>query len=201
MSDTRYVGIDIHKRHVTIVAMNQHQEELLPPKRVYLTDFPGWVEKHLAQTDRVAFEATSNSWAFHDLLSPFMAEVAVANSNKLKLISSSANKTDRHDACNLAKLHAAGLLPEVWVPPHMYENCAVLPCTGPNCVPNPVQPRTACTRSCIATTLACPGEAHSSWKTRNGGGNCLYPLLKSCKCSMIGSYLNSCENRSTKRKL
>jgi hypothetical protein len=132
MSDTRYVGIDIHKRHVTIVAMNQHQEELLPPKRVYLTDFPGWVEKHLAQTDRVAFEATSNSWAFHDLLSPFMAEVAVANSNKLKLISSSANKTDRHDACNLAKLHAAGLLPEVWVPPPTCTRTA-------QCYPAPVQ--------------------------------------------------------------
>ncbi len=33
------------------------------------------------------------------------------------MISASANKTDRHDARNLAKLYAAGLLPQVWVPP------------------------------------------------------------------------------------
>ena len=119
MLHARYVGIDIHKRHVTIAATNARQEELLAPRKVYLTEFPAWIEKHLDATDQVAIEATTNSWAFYDLLSPYVAEVAVANSNKLKIISSSARKTDRHDARNLAKLYAAGLLPQVWVPPQL----------------------------------------------------------------------------------
>jgi hypothetical protein len=61
MSHTRYVGIDIHKRHVTIAAMNSRQEELLSPQKVYLAEFPAWIEKHLSKSDQVAIEATTNS--------------------------------------------------------------------------------------------------------------------------------------------
>ena len=46
-----------------------------------------------------------------------VSEVAVANNYKLKLISASAAKADRHDALVLAKLLAADLPPTVWVPP------------------------------------------------------------------------------------
>jgi transposase len=46
-----------------------------------------------------------------------VAEVTVADTNKVGLISRSARKTDPHDALVLAKLLAAGLLPAVWVPP------------------------------------------------------------------------------------
>jgi transposase len=65
----------------------------------------------------VALEATTNAWEFHDQLAPLVGRVVVANSHKIQLISSSPNKTDKHDALVLAKLQAANLLPAVWVPP------------------------------------------------------------------------------------
>jgi transposase len=65
----------------------------------------------------VALEATTNSWEFHDGLTPLVQEVAVANTFQLKLISASSRKTDKHDALVLAKLLAARLLPTIWVPP------------------------------------------------------------------------------------
>ena len=71
----------------------------------------------LSASDWVALEATTNSWAFYDQLSPMVERVFVANCYKMKLISASAAKTDRHDALVLAKLLAANLLPTVWVPP------------------------------------------------------------------------------------
>ncbi len=65
----------------------------------------------------MALEATTNSWAFHDQLEPIVKCVSVANTFKLKLISSSSIKTDKHDARALARLSAAQLLPTVWAPP------------------------------------------------------------------------------------
>jgi transposase len=41
----------------------------------------------------------------------------LANTFKLKLMSSSSIKTDKHDALVLARLSAAQLLPTVWMPP------------------------------------------------------------------------------------
>jgi transposase len=66
----------------------------------------------------VALETTTNAWEVHDQLMPFVASVVVANSHRIRLISTSATKTDKHDALVLATLLAARLLPSVWVPPH-----------------------------------------------------------------------------------
>ncbi len=41
----------------------------------------------------------------------------MANAHAVKLIGSSLVKTDKRDVLNLARLLAAGLIPEVWVPP------------------------------------------------------------------------------------
>lgn len=117
MTEIRYVGLDIHKRHVMVAAVNAQQKMMLRPTKVSVLEFPAWSQRHLYSTDHVALEATTNAWTFHDQLAPLVARVAVANANKIKLITSSASKTDRHDALILAKLLAANLLPGVWVPP------------------------------------------------------------------------------------
>ncbi len=113
----RYVGLDIHKRHVMVAAVDRLQRVVLPPVKVAVAQFGSWAAAHLQATDRVALEATTNSWEFHDRLTPLVREVAVANTFQLKLISASSRKTDKHDALVLAKLLAARLLPTVWVPP------------------------------------------------------------------------------------
>ena len=118
MDAKRYVGLDVHKRQVVAAAVDQYQNVLIRPVKITIKAFPLWAIDNLCSTDLVALEATTNSWAIHDQLQGSVAQVLVANSYKLKLISSSASKTDRHDALVLAKLLAANLLPTVWVPPH-----------------------------------------------------------------------------------
>ena len=117
MTTTRYVGLDIHKRHVTIAAVNDQQDVILAPQKVPILHFASWVKLHLSETDQVALEATTNAWALHDQLKPLVETVSVANTFQLKLIGASASKTDKQDALVLAKLLAANLLPDVWVPP------------------------------------------------------------------------------------
>ncbi len=113
----RYIGLDVHKRQVVAAGVDKQQNELLRPVKIKIKNFPTWAQDNLNATDSVALEATINSWKIHDDLQDIVAEVLVANSYKIKLISSSATKTDRHDALVLAKLLAANLLPAVWVPP------------------------------------------------------------------------------------
>ena len=117
MAPVRYIGIDIHKRQVVVAAVNSKQELILSPRKVSVSEFEAWADTHLLPTDHITLEATANAWEFHDLLSPMVSCVQVANSHKLRLISASSRKTDKHDALVLAKLLAAHLLPAVWVPP------------------------------------------------------------------------------------
>jgi transposase len=118
MTSRRYFGLDVHKRHVTVAAVDQRQTQLVKAKKIATARFEQWAEGNLQASDWVALEATTNSWTFYDQLSPMVERVLVANCYKMKLISASAAKTDRHDALVLAKLLAANLLPTVWVPPH-----------------------------------------------------------------------------------
>jgi len=62
-------------------------------------------------------EATGNTWTFYDEVVALVARVEVANAGKIALIANTRVKTDKHDVMKLAKLSAAGLIPEVWVPP------------------------------------------------------------------------------------
>ena len=59
-------------------------------------------------------EATVNTAAIARLLRPFVRRVAIAN--PLRAIAHARIKTDKIDAAVLAKLHASGFLPEVWMP-------------------------------------------------------------------------------------
>ena len=117
MSAERFVGIDVHKRNIVVAAVDGQQQLVLKPFKVPVEHLERWVKSNLRKTDQIAIEATSNSWAIHDLLQPFVGHVSVANSYKLKLISASSRKTDKHDALVLASLLAANLLPTIWVPP------------------------------------------------------------------------------------
>jgi transposase len=114
---SRYVGLDVHKRQITVAAVNAQQEEVLRPQSIPLERFFDWAASHLLPGDIVALEASTNAWDIHDRLRGLVAAVQVANSHKVRLIASSPKKTDRHDARILARLLAANLLPEVWVPP------------------------------------------------------------------------------------
>jgi transposase len=117
VSMERYLGIDLHKHYLVVGGVNAQQAIVLPPRRLALDDWPKWTQTHLTQADVVVVEATTNAWDFYDMTSPLVKRVVVANAAKIALIAKTRVKTDQKDVMVLARLLAAGLIPEVWVPP------------------------------------------------------------------------------------
>lgn len=113
----RFVGLDIHKRSVTVGAVDPEQHMVLRPLRLRWDEFELWCRSHLHPTDAVVLESTANAWHVYDQISPRVASVTVANPLLVHWISSANIKTDAQDAIKLARLLAAGLVPSVWVPP------------------------------------------------------------------------------------
>lgn len=70
----------------------------------------------LRRDDEVVLEATGNTVAIAEALRPHVARVVIANPLQVRLIAEARVKTDKIDAAILAQLHAAGFLPEVWMP-------------------------------------------------------------------------------------
>jgi transposase len=113
----RFFGVDLHKHFLYIAAVNSLQEIIFKPLKITLDKWPDWANNHLLPTDVVAVESTTNSWDFFDGIVNLVARVEIANAGQLPWINKSRVKTDKHDAIKLAKLCAAGLIPQVWVPP------------------------------------------------------------------------------------
>jgi len=113
----RYVALDIHKQYCVIAGVDREGRVLLQPVRVEHADLEAWLKKHLVDNDHVVIESTTNAWHVYDLLTPLVERVVVANPIKVKQIASARVKTDIRDTLILARLLAANLVPEVWVPP------------------------------------------------------------------------------------
>jgi transposase len=113
----RYIALDIHKHYAVVAGVDREGEVLMKPRQVTNQQLEGWAESHLGETDRVVIESTTNAWHVYDLLAPLVAEVKVANPIRIKQIAEARTKTDKRDALILARLLAANLIPEVWVPP------------------------------------------------------------------------------------
>lgn len=116
-ASTRYVALDIHKHYAVVAAVDRDGHVLLQPRKVSNEQLGDWAAAHLLAEDRVVIEATTNAWHVYDLLAPLVAEVKVANPIRVKQIAEARTKTDKRDALILARLLAANLIPEVWVPP------------------------------------------------------------------------------------
>lgn len=120
VSDTnlsRFVALDLHKHYVVVAAVNRDQEVVLKPRRLTIGGLATWAQANLLPSDQVVIEATGNAWTVHDLLSPLVQGCLVADARQVKWIAHAAVKTDKQDVLRLAKLLAARLIPEVWVPP------------------------------------------------------------------------------------
>jgi transposase len=113
----RFVGLDLHKRTVEACVLDEKGRVLgrhsVACDRAALTAFAA---EHLTPADRLAVEATTNTWAVADILKPFVAAIAVGNPLQIKAIAQAKVKTDRIDAEVLANLLRCDFLPEVWEP-------------------------------------------------------------------------------------
>jgi len=111
----RCIGLDVHVASVYVT-------ELYPDMTVRQYEFPNdekglqLFRQTLQATDRIAMEATPASWHLHRVLSPRVAQAAVANPTKLAGLRGNKPKSDRHDSHQLAILLAFNSLPEIWMP-------------------------------------------------------------------------------------
>jgi len=113
----RYIALDIHKQYCVVAGVDREGRLLLQPVRVEHADLEEWLKKHLYSTDQVVIESTTNAWHVYDLLAPLAKRVVVANPIQVKQIACARVKTDIRDTLILARLLAANLVPDVWVPP------------------------------------------------------------------------------------
>ena len=111
----RVIGMDIHRTFAEVVFWEDGK--LRHFGRVDMTraavDRFG---KTLRPDDEVVVEATGNSLAVVRVLTPFVVRAVIADPLQVKAIAYAQVKTDKIDAGVLASLHAAGFLPEIWVP-------------------------------------------------------------------------------------
>jgi transposase len=114
---TRFIGLDIHKDYFVACGVDRDQNQVYGPQRISWPQFEGWMRKHLSHQDAVVIEMTTNTWEVHDALLPNVHSVTVVHPPHVALIVRAQVKTDKKAALTLAQLHAAGLLPSVWVPP------------------------------------------------------------------------------------
>ena len=114
----RFVGLDVHKRVLQICIIDAAgkvlaKERLEDLNRERLLEF---ARAKLKSQDRVALEATTNTWAVARLLRRFVAEVVASNPLTTKAIAQAKVKTDKIDAEVLAQLLRCDYLPQVWQP-------------------------------------------------------------------------------------
>ena len=115
--EVRHIALDAHKYYGVFLGINPRGEVVLSARRVDWPNLEAWIKQHLQPTDIVVIEATTNTWHLYDLVEPYVAKVKIANAGRVKLLGAGGVKTDSRDALHLARLSAANLLPEVWVPP------------------------------------------------------------------------------------
>jgi transposase len=115
--NVRYVGLDVHKRVIEACFLDA-QGRVLKRHRCDLDGIglEQFAQRHLQPTDRLALEATTNTWAVVRALQPWVAEVAVGNPLKIKHIAEAHVKTDKIDAEVLAQLLRCNYFPRVWQP-------------------------------------------------------------------------------------
>ena len=74
----RFIGLDVHKQYAVAAALDEHQQIVLSPRRIPMSDLRTWAGKALRPTDVVVLEAMFNTWDVYDQLDPLVAAVVVA---------------------------------------------------------------------------------------------------------------------------
>jgi transposase len=108
------IGMDIHRSFAQAAFLQDgriKREQLVELVHDRLVKFA----KTLSVEDEVVIEATGNSAAVERVLQPFVKRVVIANPRIVRAIAYARVKTDKIAATILARLHAGGFLPEVWV--------------------------------------------------------------------------------------
>jgi len=117
-NSVRYVGMDIHKE-MAVSCIVDEKGKVVQRHRCRCTreELEQFGRRYLQAEDKVAVEATTNTWEVVGILKSFITEVVVSNPLKTKAIAEAKIKTDKVDAEVLAQLLRCDFLPRVWEPP------------------------------------------------------------------------------------
>jgi transposase len=111
----RYIGMDVHREFAQLAVLEDGLVRDEGKIGVTPEALRAWADG-LRADDQVALEATGNSDAIANLLTPLVGRVVVSNPSKTRAIAEAKVKTDKVDARILAQLLAADFLPPVWLP-------------------------------------------------------------------------------------
>jgi transposase len=96
----RFHGLDRHKKHSTISVLNREGQEVEFVSKC--PDLRGYIEQ-LGPDDAVVMEAATGAFFWADIVESTGATCYILHPYKFKIIRDSWNKTDKHDARNMAK--------------------------------------------------------------------------------------------------
>lgn len=102
MNKKTFIGIDLHSSNFNICQINSDGTKI---RDKFSLDGPEDVlnfAKKLPKNAYLMVESSTNTFAFADIVKPYVEDILVANPNKLKLIGMVKKKTDKVDAEKLA---------------------------------------------------------------------------------------------------
>ena len=111
-----YVGIDLHKRTITICVVKQDRSILI--RKTLLCAEPEKIREFFAGLGpfRAVVEATASYEWLWELLEPLAEKLVLAHPKKLRVIAESTRKSDQLDAQVLAEFLALDMIPEAHRP-------------------------------------------------------------------------------------
>jgi transposase len=112
----KYVGIDLHKKTISLWVVNQEREKL--DYKVLACAQPQVIVEYfrkLGEFQAVVEATASYEWLVH-LLEPLSQRVVLAHPKKLRVIAESTRKSDRVDARMLAEFLAMDMIPQAYRP-------------------------------------------------------------------------------------
>ena len=112
----KYVGIDLHKKTISVCVVNQAREVLMR-RRFYCSDTAA-IERffsELGEFEMVVEATASYEWLFR-LLEPLAQRAILAHPKKLRIIAESTRKNDKLDAQVLAEFLAMDMIPTSYRP-------------------------------------------------------------------------------------
>lgn len=114
-----YVGVDLHKRSISLCVIDLvgRERKVIERKR-FCCDDEEAIFAYFARLGpyEAVVEATASYEWFVQLIEPTAKRVVLAHPGKLRVIAESKNKTDKLDAQTLAESLAQNQVPESWRP-------------------------------------------------------------------------------------
>jgi hypothetical protein len=90
----RYIGLDVHKRFIEVCILDDSGKPIFRGQTSCLREaLIQFAKAKLKRTDRVALEATTNTWPVVEILRPMVAQIVVGNPLKIRAIAEAVVRT------------------------------------------------------------------------------------------------------------